>query len=480
MLQADIRTRGPEQAAPRPGGSGPSSGPAGSGSRDRAARERQVGPLAPDPDDHRPDHVVRAAAEQAPTIAEATMASVPSIGPSGDGQAAAIGPEVPAAHDLVEAEVTDRPDAGRPAASAAETESGPKQPISTPSPDQLLPPFDAPEAEMGRHDPAGASQRQADPASSDVGSATPAPAVASGTGFTIARQSPPQALDSGIARGARGTAGAALTAAVSTTEPSDAARPAEEHPTPPGGDQMARAVEPRRALTHRDGSDGDDQGLVQEKPAVADGPPSPQVRGTDPGAKQQPSSDVQPSRPLQISGPHGNAVAGAHPATAASGEVAEFIAGAPDGAVSVEPEPPPAIRQVALQITKGLDRDRTEIRIRLDPPELGEVDIQLEFRDLRLTASVSAERADTLELLQRDARSLTRALREAGLELADSDLSFAHNGRNDRPDAGSYPQRAINLPHPLPAAASLQDRSPALASPDGFVSLSDGRMDLRV
>jgi hypothetical protein len=181
-----------------------------------------------------------------------------------------------------------------------------------------------------------------------------------------------------------------------------------------------------------------------------------------------------------MSGPHGNAVAGAHPGTVASGEVAELIARAPDGAVSVEPEPPLAIRQVALQITKGLDRDRTEIRIRLDPPELGEVDIQLEFRDLRLTASVSAERADTLELLQRDARSLTRALREAGLELADSDLSFAHNGRNDRPDAGSYPQRAINLPHPLRAAAPLQDRSSALASPDGFVSLSDGRMDLRV
>ena len=85
-----------------------------------------------------------------------------------------------------------------------------------------------------------------------------------------------------------------------------------------------------------------------------------------------------------------------------------------------------------------------------------------------------------MELLQRDSRALTRALREAGLELADSDLSFAHNGRNDRPDAGSYTQRAIHLPHPLPAAAPLQDRSPALAGPDGFVSLSDGRMDLRV
>ncbi len=116
----------------------------------------------------------------------------------------------------------------------------------------------------------------------------------------------------------------------------------------------------------------------------------------------------------------------------------------------------------------------------MDPPELGEVDIQLEFRDLRLSAAVSAERSDTLELLQRDSRSLARALREAGLELADADLSFAHNGRHERPDAGAYAQRAFHLPHPLPAAPPLRDLPLTLAGPDGFVSLSDGRMDLRV
>jgi flagellar hook-length control protein FliK len=135
---------------------------------------------------------------------------------------------------------------------------------------------------------------------------------------------------------------------------------------------------------------------------------------------------------------------------------------------------------VALRITKALEHDRTEIRIQLDPPELGEVDIQLEFRDLRLIATVSAERSDTLDLLQRDARTLARSLREAGLELADSDLSFASGGRHDRPDAGASGQRAIVVPHPLGAPAPHQDLPLALARPDGFVSLSDGRMDLRV
>jgi flagellar hook-length control protein FliK len=135
---------------------------------------------------------------------------------------------------------------------------------------------------------------------------------------------------------------------------------------------------------------------------------------------------------------------------------------------------------VALQVTRALDQGRTEIRIQLDPPELGEVDIHLEFRELRLSATVSAERADTLDLLQRDARTLARALREAGVELADSDLSFTSGGRHDRPDAGASGQRAILLAHPFAAPAPIQDRSLAAARPDGFVSLSDGRMDLRV
>ena len=139
-----------------------------------------------------------------------------------------------------------------------------------------------------------------------------------------------------------------------------------------------------------------------------------------------------------------------------------------------------AVQQVALQITKAVDQGRTEIRIRLDPPELGEVDIQLEFRELRVTASLSAERADTLDLLQRDSRALTRALREAGLELADSDVSFTSHGRDERPGSGGHAQGSINLPRPSPSMPDWQLLPPLLPGPQGFVSLSDGRLDLRV
>jgi flagellar hook-length control protein FliK len=481
ISQAGTSTGGLGQLMPLPGEHGPPSEPPVSSSRDASARERQVGRMSQHPDvlDCRPDHMLRPATEHAQTIAEAIVDGVPSTAASKN-RATAIGPEVPAAHERVEAKVTDRPDASQPETPVAEPEHGPERPILIPSPEQLLPPSDAPVAAT-EHDPAKTPELQAGPVSTGAGAVALAPAVTSGVGFTIARHAPPEALEPRLARGASDTAGAPVPpAGASATASSGATGPSEAPPAGTGRDAIARAVEPRRALAPKDGADGDHQGLFQEKPATQDASVGSQVRASDPSARQQPSSDAQPGRPAQISGMPGNAVAAPHPATGVNGEIAQLIARTQDGALSVEPGPHPATRQVALQITRALDQDRTEIRIRLDPPELGEVDIQLEFRDLRLSASVSAERPDTLELLQRDSRSLTRALREAGLELADSDLSFAHNGRNDRPDAGSYAQRAINLPHPLAAVAPLQDLSLALAGSDGFVSLSDGRMDLRV
>jgi flagellar hook-length control protein FliK len=490
MSHADPRTGKLEQAMPA-GGSSPSGGPVGSDSGDGAARERQLGLMAFDsemPDGHA-DPVLRAAAEQAQTMADAIVEGMPSVVAAADQRAAAIGaevsaairPEVAAAHERAQAKAADRPDPSEPEISLAEAESAPAQPILMSSPAQLLP-SDAPAIEGGLRDPAPAPQPQAGAAApTEDGASAPSPAATPGTGLAIAGQAPFQAPESAAAANDQDSAGApAPPAKVSMTAPPSITSPSKEQRAAAGDDQMARAAGPERAAAPGKSADRDDQSLLQERPAAPDGPSGSHVRGSDPSAKQQPSSDVHPGRLSQASAPHGNAVATVHPTTGVAGEVAQAVARAPDAHAGAEPGSHRATQQVALHITKALDQDRTEIRIRLDPPELGEVDIQLEFRDLRLSASVSAERPDTLDLLQRDSRALARALRDAGLELADSDLSFAYNGRNDRPDGGSYAQRMINLPDPFPAAAPLQALSLALASPGGFVSLSDGRMDLRV
>ncbi len=64
--------------------------------------------------------------------------------------------------------------------------------------------------------------------------------------------------------------------------------------------------------------------------------------------------------------------------------------------------------------------------IRLDPPELGRVDVRLDVdRDGQATTHMTADRADTLELLQSQQPQLQRAFEQAGLRTADNGLQFS-------------------------------------------------------
>lgn len=66
------------------------------------------------------------------------------------------------------------------------------------------------------------------------------------------------------------------------------------------------------------------------------------------------------------------------------------------------------------------------IEIRLDPAELGQVDVKLETgHDGKLKAVLSAENAQAFELLKKDGGALEAALREAGIDLEDGAITFA-------------------------------------------------------
>ncbi len=308
MRQADTSTDGSAQVVPFLGAIGTSSKLAGSASSDGTAPERQVDPLAPDLSGRGrcPTPALEAGTGQIPTIAEA-MTGVSPIVPPGDGEATIV-PEVPAARDRVEPEVSDRPEDGQAEISVAPMQAEPERPILMPASEPLLPPSDAPVTET-ENDPAKSPELQAGPASTG-GTAAPAPAITPGTGFPIARQArPPAALKSELARGAKAGAGApVLPAAADSTERSGATGPSEEQARPAGDDPIARAVEPRRILAAKDGAEGSDQAPRPDKPAAQDAPFGSQVRASDPSPRQPPG-DAQPARPAQISGQPGNAVA---------------------------------------------------------------------------------------------------------------------------------------------------------------------------
>ena len=82
---------------------------------------------------------------------------------------------------------------------------------------------------------------------------------------------------------------------------------------------------------------------------------------------------------------------------------------------------------LAMRVTTK-DGVAKSIEIRLDPAELGQVDVKLETgHDGKLKAVLSAENASAFELLKKDGGALEAALREAGVDLADGALTFALN-----------------------------------------------------
>ncbi|MES1199352.1 MAG: flagellar hook-length control protein FliK, partial [Pseudomonadota bacterium] len=85
----------------------------------------------------------------------------------------------------------------------------------------------------------------------------------------------------------------------------------------------------------------------------------------------------------------------------------------------------PIASQVGHEIVKRFNGETTRFQMRLDPPELGRIDVRLDVsRDHRVTAVISADNPQALSDLSRATRDLQQALQSAGLELADNGLSF--------------------------------------------------------
>jgi hypothetical protein len=96
---------------------------------------------------------------------------------------------------------------------------------------------------------------------------------------------------------------------------------------------------------------------------------------------------------------------------------------------------------LAVEIVARAQEGKNRFEIRLDPPELGRIDVHLHVdRDGNVTSRLVVERSETLDLLRRDAPSLERALQDAGLKTGQQGLEFSlrdqpsgreHSARND-------------------------------------------------
>lgn len=102
------------------------------------------------------------------------------------------------------------------------------------------------------------------------------------------------------------------------------------------------------------------------------------------------------------------------------------------------PAPTPDVNQFAVDIAAKSQSGAKQFDIRLDPPELGRVEVRLSIDATgKAEAHLSADQPQTLDLLQKDAASLTRALRDAGLNVAQDGLNFSLRNQQGQADGGS-------------------------------------------
>jgi len=145
------------------------------------------------------------------------------------------------------------------------------------------------------------------------------------------------------------------------------------------------------------------------------------------------------ARPVEAAAPQANGPQDATPSlaapAAASSNPATAASTPPPAAATPAVHHVPNLNSLAVEIAAKSQGGAKQFDIRLDPPELGRVDVRLAIdANGKTQAHLTADQPQTLDLLQKDASSLTRALRDAGLDVSQDGLNFSL--RNQQPQTG--------------------------------------------
>jgi flagellar hook-length control protein FliK len=181
--------------------------------------------------------------------------------------------------------------------------------------------------------------------------------------------------------------------------------------------------------------------------------------------------------PVDITGaiPGGTSIAPASAADAPLHLELTTLAGLPDAAANMA--------ALALRIAAKSGDGESEFTVRLDPPELGRIEVTLNINSQGAAqANLTADKPATLELLQRDAPVLERALKDIGLDLAGG-LSFSLKSDGQPGDWRDAPMWGQANPRQIDALDTSSSDVAAVATA-GFVATAWGadlsRLDIRV
>ncbi len=207
--------------------------------------------------------------------------------------------------------------------------------------------------------------------------------------------------------------------------------------------------------------------------------PAQETRAASAGRGETPPAPNAGGSPSPVAaattGPAATPIAASAVAVEGAGIASADAAGASAAPVRL-PEPPQAARpaahaQVGQQIVRRFEGGGVSFAMRLDPPELGQVTVQLEVSgDGGVRAHVGAETPAALADLMRNARELERALTGSGLRLEGQGLTF---DLNERSDGRSSPEQERRGRSP-----QTMEAEPAASAPVRMRSLSAMRIDV--
>jgi hypothetical protein len=140
------------------------------------------------------------------------------------------------------------------------------------------------------------------------------------------------------------------------------------------------------------------------------------------------------------------------------------------------------IAGLAVEIAAQAHAGKNRFEIRLDPPELGRINVRLDVdHDGKVTSRLVADRQETLDILRRDAPALEHALQQAGLKTGDNALQFSLR------DQGGFGNQNPNPNHHSPADAArvvVPDRElppvEATTAAYGRLAATSSGIDIRV
>ena len=129
---------------------------------------------------------------------------------------------------------------------------------------------------------------------------------------------------------------------------------------------------------------------------------------------------------------------------------------------------------LALEIAVSARNGKSRFEIRLDPADLGRIDVRIDVdRNGQVTSHLTVEKPETLSMLRQDAPQLQRQLDDAGFKTGNGGLQFSlrdqpSSGQNNGNETGRNAQRlVISDEDTIPAAVAGRTYGRMLGSSSG-------------